>query len=394
MNLERRWKALIIVYMAMITFAAVFQSVPPVFPRLIPSLGISHTQAGLLMSLFALPGVIISIPGGLLADSLGARRVGAAALILMAAGSLLTGLGPDFLFVVAGRVLAGIGAMTIAIVAAQVLSAWFRQRELGAAMGIFNTAMPVGTIFAFNVFGRAAALWDWRVPILFTSVVSVLMLLLFYWQHRDPPEREAFRKLDMGGVLPSLRRMPGTIWLTGAIWGAFNVAAISFLTFASDYYVSVGFNVSYAGFLTSLFMVGSLLLSPIVGYLIDKVGREEMFIAGGCLALSLLLLLIPHLTFNPLVHGILIGLTAAFIPAPVFSLVSKIMSPAQLGLGYGILSTCLNTGVLLGPFLVGLSVDRTNSYVYGFYLMAAFALTTTFIALFLRFLRHRKPDTA
>ena len=100
--------------------------------------------------------------------------------------------------------------------------------------------------------------------------------------------------------------------------------------------------------------------------------------------LALALFLVPRVGINPLLLGSLIGIAAPFVPAPVFALVPRFLPPKQLGLGYGILSTCLNIGVLVGPFLVGLSYDRTMSYLPGFNLMAAFALFTAIIAIFLK----------
>ena len=97
-----------------------------------------------------------------------------------------------------------------------------------------------------------------------------------------------------------------------------------------------------------------------------------------------MLFLVPRTGINPLLLGILIGTAASFIPAPVFSLVPRLLPPKQLGLGYGILSTCLNFGVLIGPLLVGLFYDLTRNYIYGFNLMAFFALTTAVIAILLR----------
>ena len=42
------------------------------------------------------------------------------------------------------------------------------------------------------------------------------------------------------------------IWLVAAIWMMYNAASISYLSFAGDYFVSQGYSVSYAGFLTSI----------------------------------------------------------------------------------------------------------------------------------------------
>lgn len=54
-----------------------------------------------------------------------------------------------------------------------------------------------------------------------------------------------------------------------------------------------------------------------------------------------------------------------------------------MGLGYGILSTCLNVGVLIGPYLVGVSYDATLNYGFGVNLMAGFSLVTGIVAIVL-----------
>lgn len=392
MNLAPRWRVLIFVYISMLAFAIIFQAIPPVLGLIIASLEISHTQAGALMSFFALPGILIAIPGGILADVYGPRRVGIAALIIAIVGSLLVGLGPGFPLVVAGRFISGVGALTIAIIAPQTLSYWFAKEDLGSAMGIFNTAVPVGTIFTLNVFGYLAAAWNWQVPIFLTAVYSLFVLLLFFFKHPGLPGQQKQEKLEIKKRVLSLRKIGWPVWLVSAVWMMYNAAAIAFLTFTVDYYTTVGYDVSYAGFLTSLFMIGSLLVSPVVGYLTDKVGKEEYFIAGGCTALGLLLLLVPRTGLNPLILVSLIGVMAAFIPPPVFSLVPKFLPSGQVGMGYGILSSCLNVGVLLGPFLVGFFYDRAQSYLPGFNLMSIFALATVIIALLLKFINRKSNN--
>ena len=53
--------------------------------------------------------------------------------------------------------------------------------------------------------------------------------------------------------------------MVAIIWMMYNASAISFSYFAGDYYTSVGYDISYAGFLASLLMIGSLIFSPLVG---------------------------------------------------------------------------------------------------------------------------------
>lgn len=388
-----RWKALVFIYIYMLVFAIVFQGIPPVFGFIVSHFGISHAQAGALMSLFGLPGIFISIPGGILADVYGAKRVGIASLIIALIGSLMVASGNNFAILLIGRIISGIGALIIAIVAPQMISQRFEKKDIGIAMGIYNTAMPLGTIITLNTFGIIAAGSSWRVPIFLTSVYCFFVLILFIFKYPSLPEEvksKKGRRLDIKKSLSAVKGVGWPVWLVAAIWMMYNASTISYLSFGSDYYMSVGYDANYAGFLTSLLMIGALIFSTIVGYLTDKFDREEFFIIIGSIILAFAFFLIPRAGISPLLLGIIIGISAPFIPSPVFSLVPKILSPDQMGLGYGILSTCLNIGVLIGPSLIGLSYDKTLNYLLGFNLMAVMLLIAILFAIVFRILSKLK----
>jgi len=139
---RKRWAILGVAYLSIVAFAVTFQSVPPVLSLVITQLGLSHTQAGLLMSFFALPGIIISIPAGLLADRYSQKIIGAVALLLMIVGSAIFAAGNSMYLLALGRIIAGIGGMTICILMPQIVSQWFRGRDLGKAMGVFGSLGP------------------------------------------------------------------------------------------------------------------------------------------------------------------------------------------------------------------------------------------------------------
>ncbi len=385
MNRVSRWKILIYIYLFMLVFAIIFQGMPPVFSFLMDHLGISHAQAGALMSVFALPGILISIPGGILTDTFGAKNVGIFALIVTFIGSVIVGLASNFALLMLGRIISGIGALTIAIVAPQTLSHRFAKKDLGTAMGIFNTVMPLGTIFTLNLFNPLATSYGWRIPLLLSSVYCLLILLLFVFKYpNSAKDNPTLKESNIKDSFVSVKNVGWPLWLTAIIWMMYNAAAISFLTFGSDYYVSIGYSPSYAGFLTSLLMIGALLFSTLVGFLTDRFGREQHFIVFGGLALALLFWLVPRTGINPVLLGGLIGFFAPFIPAPVFALAPRFSPTKQAGLGFGILSTCLNVGVLIGPYFVGLAYDLTKTYFLSFDLIALFALFMVITALILQ----------
>ncbi len=393
--MDNRYRILLITFFSMFVFGMVLQSIPPVLARLIVDMNLSHTQGGLLMSLFALPGIILSLPGGMLADYYGPRKVGIISLLLMLAGTLIVASASTFAMLALGRFVTGIGATTIVIVSAQALSRGFMNKKLGIAMGVFNAGVPAGTIFAHNFFSRALIIWDWRMPILFTTL-ACLVMLVFFWKFSGFPDavnnKQEINKSGDGKSRPTLSileslqsiRQYRAIWMVATAWMLFIAARVSSLTFAPDYFISIGYQVSYAGFLASLFTMGSLVISPLIGHFIDKTGRSESYLVAGGVILAVLYSLIAVALTGHLLLALFIGIAAAIMPVSIFSLVPRLLPVEKMGMGYGVLRICENIGMLMGPFLIGLSFDLSGAYFYGFLLMAFFSLGASVNGLLLK----------
>lgn len=367
-----RWVVLALAHLGASSFVFALLSPPPVLSLIIDDLGISHAQAGLLMSLFALPGIIVSIPAGLMADRYDTKKICLVSFSLVIGGTFLTAMASSFPFLALGRVVSGIGAFTLVITVAQLTAHWFKGKELGLAMGIYNTSMPLGTIIMLSTMGRLGESVGWRVPILLSSVISGIGLLAFlsFFPRAQLPKKQ--RVVNEQGAAPTFK--VGTpIWILGLTWMCYNGAMVTFTTFGVDYFLSRGYTVDYAGFLTSFFMWGSLLLGPGLGLLIDRIGRKELLIGTGGLSLSIILLNIPTAQswLVPLI--LVMPLVAVLPPTTIFALAPDILESGNMGLGYGILSGCSNVGILLIPFLTGLARDITGSYETSFVLMSVSA---------------------
>ncbi len=379
------------VYVCMFSFAIVFQSIPPLLSIIKTEFDIGEAQSGLLMSFFALPGIIIGLPSGMISDRFGMKKTGLTSLILMIFGTIIVATSDTIFQAYVGRVVSGIGGLTLAIVLPQLVSRWFLGKELNLGMGLFNTAMPLGTIMSLNFFSIIGKVLGWKTPILITTTAGTFALVIFYFLFKKPPEKEESSKCPAS---TNITRLSLPIWLVSLSWMWFNAAFISFITFSSKFFIEKGFEYGFAGFLSSLVMFGSLFLSPLIGYSIQKFGKEEIFIGVGGIILGLLILVIStSLYVFPIL--ILIGLAVALVPAPIFSLPSKIVNPRSFGLAFGIITTCLNIGVLIGPFLAGLARDLTGDYVFSFYVLSLFAfLQTATIWLFSWSMRRRQGEKA
>jgi len=382
-------------YLCVITFAFVFQGLPPIISEIKADFHLSYAQVGILMSLFALPGIFFTIPAGRISDKYGMRFTGIAALITMVIGTVIVALDKSYFMLGLGRAISGLGALTLIIVAAQLLTHWFIDSNIGLVMGIYNTAMPAGTIIAFNTFGIIGHRYGWQVPIWLTAALSVLTLIIYTLAYREPPDlvdwmkKNKLSQAEAGPGLIKIIRLSGwPIWMVGLSWLLYNAAAIAFLTFGPEYFNYLGFSNSYANLIASFFMWGAVLISPFIGYSINRYFTKEFLIIFGSVAMALILLVTPLAGWAVVSLMVLLGLVAALVPAPIFALPADIMEPENIGLGFGIISSCLNIGIVAGPYLVGLLRDQTGSFSLGFVLMALFSFTAALPIIWLKHYYH------
>lgn len=335
------------------------------------------------MSLFSLPGLFISLLGGFLSDRYKMRPLAGGCFLLMVGGTMLVTLGGDLRILWLGRIIAGIGAITLSIFLPKLLSQWFKNRELGLAMGFFNTGVPLGSILCFGLFGKMGSQWGWRIPILLTGVYSLITFVLFLILYRLPHAPEK-RNDKPTSIYNSIKELGWPIWWVGFSWLWFNAAFTSFATFAPSLFLQKGYTIEKSGLFIGVPLLGSLFFSPAIGYLVDRVKHQEWFIGTGAIALAVLASLF-NFSSPFLLLVILMGIFSAMIPAPIYSLPPEMLRTENVGLGFGVISTCSSIGLFVAPYLVGKAEDLTGSYISTFVSISAFFFL---VAIFI-FLTHR-----
>lgn len=371
---------LVIVYLGFLTVGFVFHFVPPTLPEMILDLGLTHSQAGLFMSLFALPAIFLSFAAGWLVDRFGERLVGGLGLLVMGAATLSMTLADGFPLLMIARVGSGIGA-TLAVVALQrQVTRLFQGRSLGLPMGISGSAIPVGIILVLNVAGPLAEAQGWRVVAgrvggvtMAVAVIYVLAnALIFKGRSLGLGDTSAADEPTADQKTAQAQGMR-ILWYAGVVWFCANGAMTAFMTFAPDNYLTLGFGVQSRGLFTSIPMWCSAALGPVAGWLADRHGGKPAFIALGMTLMAVCLALIPGNAVSPLLIGVGLGTALAAMVTPLLTLPGQIMSPAYVGRAFGLLSTCANLGIFLVPPLAGLVRDHTGQYLWAFVLMASTA---------------------
>ncbi|MFC1980273.1 CynX/NimT family MFS transporter [Chloroflexota bacterium] len=380
-----------LVYVCVLSFAIAMQSVPPVLSLIMDELRLSHAQGGLLMSLFAVPGIVIAIPAGMLADRYSQKTIGIVSLVLIVTGMTVFASGNSFLMLGLGRVVSGAGAITLIVLASMVLAQWFAGRELGVAMGVFNTGMPLGTILSFNLLSRLGERLGWQASAWFGAGLSLVVLVIFILLFTPAPRSSKGKSLPPEGFFQGIRLSGKSIWIMGVAWLFFNASALSMFTFTPSFLTSTGLTIAGAGFLVSIVMWPSPLVSPLVGYVTDRIGYKRLMIAIGGMAMTILMVLLPTAIDWMVWLLLLMGISQGIVPTPVMALAPEVTPPERLGLGFGIIMTCSFLGISAGPASTGWFRDFTGSYQASYALMSGFAFMIVVAMFILSRMRNKTP---
>lgn len=375
---RKRWLILVMVFFAPFTYLFALQSAPPLLPTITEHFQLTHAEASLVMLLVALPAMLLSIPAGFLVDRYGNKRVGAIGLLVVFSGALFTALAPSFTTLLVGRTLVGIGSALVFTAVPPLLFQWFSGRELGLAMGIWAFNMPLATVLAFNTLGRVEMAYGLKAAFDIPAVIGLIMLILFPLLVEE--KRDARHRAFSVGALKK-----GNIWLLGFIWGAINVAVIGLTTWGSTIFTQFkGIPPIQADFLAGLIML-LLFTTPLAGYLSGRLGVRRPLILISTLGMVVMLALIPGVNGMALVATLVVlGLFVALAPPAIFSLPPVLVGQENVGVGFGVLNTGVNMGIVVGPLIVGASLDLVHSQQVPFLIMSFFSLVAAFLTYLLK----------
>jgi MFS family permease len=348
--MANRWIVLALVFLTRTSMGFQFQSVASVAPLMIADLGLSYAQLGTLIGLYMLPGAFFAVPGGVIGQRFGARRIVIAGLALMVAGGAVTAGAGGFGTAVAGRLLSGVGAVVMNILLAKVVSDWFAGKELSTAMAVMLTSWPVGLGLAAATLGGVAAGRGWRTAVMATAAVAALGLLLMLLC-RDAPGVAA------GSARGALRGRDLRLALSaGFAWGCFNASLVAIIAFGPGLLIARGAALGDAGRVVSLAIWVTMLSVPLGGLLTDRLKRPTLLIVMGSLVAAGTMLLIPVLAHAVLAFC-LVGLAIGAPPGGLMALLPNTLPAERLTTGFGVFYTVFYVMMALTQPAAGLVRD-------------------------------------
>lgn len=373
-----RWLMLDLILVARVSMAVQFQSIAPVAPLIIADLRLSYTQVGFLIGLYLLPGTILALPGGMLGQRFGNRRMALCGLGLMICGGLATATSPLFWLACAGRIVSGAGGVLLTLIVAKMTAEWFAGKEMATAMGIMLTGWPLGIGVGAAVLGVVGEHSTWRATQHVATGGAALAFALLALFYQDASGVRMSRvALRLWPALPA--REWARALTAGTVWALFNVGFIVLVGFGPGVLVAQGASLIQAGFLVSLVVWVSVISVPLGGALTDRMSRPHLSITFGCLATAFAMAALPVLP-GAVIWLVLAGLLVGLPPGAIVALVPASVEPEHLAAAFGLFYATYYLGMAAMQPVAGLLRDLTGNPAAPMF-FAATTMAMTIVAL-------------
>jgi MFS family permease len=209
-------------------------------PELVPELGISDTQFGLLTGFgFALLYTIVGIPLARYADAAHRVWIMTVCVALWSLMTVLCGLATDvtigsvtigaFWILLMCRVGVGIGEAGCTPPANSLIADYYAPRDRSQALGVYSMGVTLGTMFANLIGGWVTDVFDWRTAFFVVGLPGILIAVVFKLTVKEPPRgytdpkgAQSKEPVELREAIRELMTKPAFWWMTaGATVAAF-----------------------------------------------------------------------------------------------------------------------------------------------------------------------------
>ena len=238
--MDRRWRALLIVCVAIFMLLLDITIVNVALPAIEKELHTSFTDLQWVIDAYALTLATLVLNAGSLADLLGRKRVFGAGVGLFTIGSALCGAATTPLFLILARGGQGIGGAMMFATSLAIISHEFQGRERGTAFGIWGATVGAAVAIGPLVGGVLTTWAGWRWIFFVNLPIGVACLagaVVELHESRDEahggfdlPGLVTFSGSAFAGVLALLRGNDWG-WSSGRVVGLFAAAVVLMLAF-------------------------------------------------------------------------------------------------------------------------------------------------------------------
>ncbi|WP_405858929.1 MFS transporter [Streptomyces sp. NBC_00090] len=339
----------------------------------LPSIGaefdLDRTQQGLVVSAFFLAYALCQIPGGMLADRFGGRRVTLWALLSWSVFTALTGFAWSFAVLLALRFVFGVAEGVFPPASMKVLVERTRPEERMGANGTVMSSNALAAVLTPLAVAPLVAVFGWRSAFWSTAALGILALLAVRLWLPAPLPRADGATAEEPAARPPLRDVlrKGVLWRFALMMFGYNTIVWGLNTWVPSYLGEEhGVSLTAAGALVAIPALGAAVATVLGGRLSDRLGghHRRIIVPGMAVAAVALLLMAytPSLT-GFVVFGTLAVFAASLAYMPIFAVPLAGLTPEYVGVGSAVIILGGQVAGMVAPPVMGALADAFSFQV-------------------------------
>jgi predicted MFS family arabinose efflux permease len=356
------YEKFLIAILSLLQFTVIvdFMVLSPLGAILMPKMGISTSQFGLVVSAYAISAGASGIMAAGFADRFDRKKMLLFFYIGFVLGTLFCGVANSYAFLLFARIITGVFGGVIGSISFAIITDTFRMEVRGRVMGFVQMAFSTSQVLGIPIGLFLAARFDWHAPFLMiVSIAAPVGIAIFLklkpvtGHLRGRHDKSAFVHLWHTASNPFyIRGFMATMLLAT---GGFMLMPFSSAFLVSNVRIPE-MSLSVIFFVTGLC---SLFTGPLLGRLSDRFGKYRLFVFGSVLAM-LMVFIYTHLGPNPIWVVILtntilwIGISSRMISSA--ALTSGVPEMKDRGAYMGINSSIQQVSGGIASFVAGLIV--------------------------------------
>jgi len=378
-NHKHRWVILLMFMLAHIANDGLEWVIPPLLPAIREHFHLSYTEMGAFFTLFKAFGSLLQAPASYLVLLAPVSTILVGGLLWTSVGMFLASFSPSYATLVWISAVGGMGRSTYHPLAVSMLSRVFTRDFLGRAIGFHLSASAIGHVLAPFLVVLLLHNYGWRLPLQVWSFIGLVAgLSLFFFLRR---QRVDFQAKGKSWRWPFLSRPLSFYLLAIGVWG---IAQSGISTFIPLFLVDQrGFSTERAAAVFGLMSLAGVFCRPLLGALMDWMGRRKPvinagFIISGLAILGLTTLETPWVMYlNIALIGIFVAGHSGLADTFMVELIPAHRREETLGFTYTLRMGTAATS----PFIVGL-LSEYMGLLNVFSIMGVISILSAFILVF------------
>jgi predicted MFS family arabinose efflux permease len=366
------WTTVAVVVGCGVAAALQVGKVPIAASMLQANLGIDLAAIGTIAGIFAVLGLVGSIPAGLLIAAAGERRMLLLGLGAIALGSGWGALAPSLWMLLGSRLLEGFGVLLVAVAGPALLGRLVEPRARAMTMAVWSCYMPFGiatAMLAGPYFPGWRAMW-WTS----SAIVSLLLALVYVMVPDAPPKSGPARTGLFAQVVALVRQStPTLLTVCFALYSLMFFAVFSFLPILLTQRLELSGR--SVGVLSATAALANVIGNLAAGRLLARSVGRTVLIGSAALVMGVSALGV----FVPVFGGwgafwlcLVFAASGGLIPATLLSSApAAVSSPAAVPVMMGLLMMGSNLGQVVGPIAVGTTVSTWGWSAAGVMVLAS-----------------------